>query len=72
MDNPVSGYFSGRLHAFKTSGNCDEVASMPDLVLQVTEAGNGFVEVMYEDRNEQVYVAFRVSDLLRAVKESKA
>ena len=69
MDNPVQSYFPGRLMAFKDNG--DEVA-MEVLMLQVTEVGNGFVEMAFDDRNERIYVAFRISDLLRAIKEGAA
>lgn len=70
MENPVSTYFPGRLLTFDDNGNGDEVATVPNLMLQVTEFGNGFVEIAFDDRNERVYLAFRISDLVRAAKES--
>ncbi|MFC4526364.1 hypothetical protein ISN76_13170 [Dyella halodurans] len=69
MDNPVQNYFPGRLLCFENQGNGDEACDSQAPMLEVTDAGNGFVEVAFTDRNERCYLAFRTSDLLRAIKE---
>ena len=67
MDNPVATQFIGRIMSFE-SDSCDELCN--DIgMFEVTEAGAGFAEVAFNYGDERVYLGFRVSDLLRAIKE---
>ena len=69
MDNPTANHFLGRVMCFDDTGQGDLSSEDNDCVFEVTEAGNGFVEIAFDDRNERCYIAFRVSDLLRSIKE---
>lgn len=69
MDNPNFNYFPGRLLCFDGKGSGDTTPENTWLQIEITESGNGFVELAFDDRNERCYVAFRVSDLLRSIKE---
>lgn len=69
MENPLPNYFPARLLCFNQKGNGDQTSDDSWLQIEVVESGNGFAEIAFNDRNERVYVAFRVSDLLRAIKE---
>jgi hypothetical protein len=69
MDNPVSTQFPARLMAFATDENGDETFT-GTLLADVTEAGAGYVEVGFSHGEERLYLAFRVSDLQRAIKEA--
>lgn len=68
MDNPVSAQFPMRLLSFGAAGEGDEVAS--DMLLaEATDAGEGFAEIAFNYGEDRVYIAFRVADLRRAIKE---
>jgi hypothetical protein len=69
MENPVITQFIGKVAAFKTDENGDEVCSDFGL-FEVTDAGDGFAEVAFNYGDERVYLGFRVSDLIRAIKEA--
>lgn len=62
MKNP---YFSGRLYAFDKKTEDENVAEQ--VVCELTEISNEGVEIAFDDRNERVYLKFRLSDLARAV-----
>jgi hypothetical protein len=68
MDNPVATQFIGKVMSFKTDDGGDEVCSDFGM-FEVTEAGEGFAEVAFNYGDERLYLGFRVSDLLRAIKE---
>jgi hypothetical protein len=68
MDNPVSTQFPVRLLSF-AGGEGDEVSN-GTLIADVSDAGEGFAEVAFTYGEERVYLAFRVSDFQRAVKEA--
>lgn len=71
MENPNLGYLCGRLLCFdiNDNGSADATSEENWLQIEVVDHGGGFVEIAFNDRNERCYVAFRISDLLRAVKE---
>ncbi|HEV2540247.1 MAG TPA: hypothetical protein VGU03_11120 [Frateuria sp.] len=69
MDNPVSLQFPVRLMAFATDENGDETFTGV-LLAEVTEAGEGHAEIGFTHGEERLYVAFRISDLQRAIKEA--
>lgn len=68
MENPVATQFVGRVMAFKSDDGGDEVCNDFGM-FEVTDAGEGFAEVSFNYGGERVYLGFRVSDLLRAIKE---
>lgn len=69
MENPNLEYLCGRLSCFERRGDGDQTTNETWLQIEVVDHGGGFVEIAFNDRNERCYVAFRISDLLRAVKE---
>ena len=69
MENPNLGYLCGRLLCFEENSSGDTTSEEKWLQIEVVDHGGGFVEIAFNDRNERCYVAFRISDLLRAVKE---
>ena len=69
MENPNLGYLCGRFLCFDENGQGDTTSEENWLQIEVVDYGDGFVEIAFDDRNERCYVAFRISDLLRAVKE---
>lgn len=68
MDNPVSNRFPIKILAFSCGEDGEEIYDTRDLA-EVTDAGDGFVEVAFDYSEERVYIAFRVSDLQRAIKD---
>ncbi len=57
-----------QIMAFRESGEGDEVCN--DLCIgELTDFGHGFAEIGFGYGDEQVYVRFRVADLIRATKE---
>lgn len=69
MDNPVESQFVGRVMSFKNADGEDVCSDF--CMLEVTDAGEGFAEVAFNYGDERVYLSFRVSDLLRAIKEKQ-
>lgn len=68
MENPVATQFVGRVMTFKSDDDGDEVCNDFGM-FEVTDAGEDFAEVAFNYGDERVYLGFRVSDLLRAIKE---
>jgi len=68
MDNPVQSYMPVKLMSFKSDESGDEVCCDTGL-LELTDSGNGFVEIGFDYGDERIYLGFRLGDLLRAVKE---
>lgn len=64
MEHPVAPYMPVFVMSFKGE---DEVCNDKGL-LELTDTGGGFVEIAFDYGEERVYLGFRLSDLLRAVK----
>lgn len=59
-------YFVGRLYAFDQKTENENVDDQR-VVCELTEVSQEGIEIAFDDRNERVYLKFRMSDLARAV-----
>jgi hypothetical protein len=59
-------YFVGRLYAFDKKTE-DANVSDERVVCELTEVSHEGIEIAFDDRNERMYLKFRISDLARAV-----
>ncbi len=59
-------YFVGRLYAFDKKTDNENVEDQR-VICELTEVSSEGIEIAFDDRNERVYLRFRMSDLARAV-----
>ena len=60
---------AGEISYFK--GSNDEDGTRCDGLIELTEWGDQFIEIAANAGNTRVYLKFRLSDLLREVKEAR-
>jgi hypothetical protein len=58
--------FAGQLIAFDTKTDEENVDTV--VVVAMTDNAGGYVELACNDRNERMYLKFRLSDFRRALK----
>lgn len=62
----ISNFFVGKLYAFETKNDTTNVEDQ--IICELTEATkDGYVEIAFNDRNERVYVSFKLGDMLTAL-----